>query len=101
MRGDKATIAYADTRKSEDDWWNPLQDWVKILQLNEIGQPNHLKVVAVGGKVAAFINNYLIGYIQDDRLTSGLVAFYLSNEGPASVEQHVIFENMKIQITQQ
>ena len=98
--GNEAAIAYADTRKTEDDWWTPLQDWVKIPQLNEIGQTNHLKVVAIDGKIAAFVNNYLIGYIQDDRLTSGLVAFFLSNQGSASVEQHVIFENMKIQILQ-
>ncbi len=96
--GDEAAIAYADTRSN--DMWTPLQDWVTIPQLNEIGQPNHLKVVAVGGKIAAFVNTYLIGYIQDDSLASGLVAFTLSNQGPASVEQHIIFENMKIQIAQ-
>ncbi len=98
--GDDAVLAYADTRKTDDDWWTPLQDWVEIPQLNEVGQANHLKVVAVGGKIAAFVNNYLIGYIQDDSLTSGLVGFSLFNQGSASAEQHVIFENMKIQITQ-
>jgi hypothetical protein len=98
--GDEAVLAYADTRKTGDDWWTPLQDWVKIPQLNEVGQANHLKVVAVEGKIAAFVNNYLIGYIQDDRLDSGLVAFSLFNQGSAYEEQHVIFENMKIQITQ-
>jgi hypothetical protein len=100
VSGDEAVIAYADTRKAADDWWTPLQDWVKIPQLNEIGQVNHLKVVAIGGKIAGFINNYLIGYIQDDSLTSGLVGFSLFNQGSANKEQHVIFENMKIQITQ-
>jgi hypothetical protein len=98
--GDEAVLAYADTRKTGDDWWTPLQDWVKIPELNEVDKVNHLKVVAVGGKIAAFVNNYLIGYIQDDSLTSGLVAFSLFNQGSAYEEQHVIFENMKIQITQ-
>lgn len=93
--GDRAAISYVDTRA--EPYLVPLVDWVEFPDL-EVGKPAHLKVVAEGDRIAGFINNFLVGFVQDPNLTSGLVGIALYNNDSPSIKQHAVFENMTVRI---
>jgi len=77
----------ADSTKS-------LLNWLEVPELNKVGEANHLKVVAVGGTIKAFVNDTLVGEVQDATVASGTVAFFLQTGD--SKEQQVVFEHAKV-----
>jgi hypothetical protein len=71
-----------------------LVDWTESSAVNKSPQTNRLKVVAVGGSIEYYVNDQLLGEIQNDRLTTGTVGFFAGSNEEGGV--HVSFDNLKI-----
>ncbi len=94
VKGNSASLYYLDD--SADPPWTILLDAVPVPVFNSSG-PNHVKLIAIGDTMTFFINDVFIGQVQDPVLASGDVGVSLSNYGAASYNQHVIYENMRVQ----
>ena len=68
--------------------------YTQIPQINKVGEINHLKVVAVGNTLKAFVNDTLVGEVQDATIASGTISFFLQNGD--TKEQQVVFEHAKV-----
>jgi hypothetical protein len=68
--------------------------YTQVPQINKIGEVNHLKVVAVGDTLRVFVNDALVGEVQDATIASGTIGFFLQSGD--SKEQQVVFEHAKI-----
>jgi len=69
-------------------------DWTQSTAIKQGAQTNHLKVIAVGSSIKYFVNDQLLGEVQDSRLPTGTIGFFAGalDEGGA----HVSFDNLKI-----
>jgi len=71
-----------------------LLDWTESSAINQGTQTNHLKVVAVGGKFQLYVNDQFLNEVQDARISSGTVGFFvLSSDAGGS---HISFDNLKV-----
>lgn len=67
-------------------------DWTQSTAIKQGAQTNHLKVIAVGSSIKYFVNDQLLGEVQDSRLPTGTIRFSGAlDEGGA----HVSFDNLK------
>jgi hypothetical protein len=93
VRANAASLYYYDD--NNDPVWTNLLDAVPVPVIN-VSEPNHIKLIVTGDVLAVFINDIFIGQSMVSELTSGHVGVSLSNYGPTTAQQHVIYENMQV-----
>jgi hypothetical protein len=71
-----------------------LVDWTESSAINKGAQTNHIKVVAVGESMKYYINDQLLGEVQDARFSAGTVGFFAGTLKEGNVQ--VSFDNLKI-----
>lgn len=69
-------------------------DWTAASAIHQGQQTNSIKVVAIGGKIQYYINDQLLGEVQNERLTSGTIGFFAGSIDEGGI--HVSFDNLKI-----
>ena len=71
-----------------------LVKWTESSAINKGAQTNHIKVVAVGANMKYYVNDQLLGEVQDARFSKGAVGFFAGalDEGGVLVS----FDNLKI-----
>jgi hypothetical protein len=71
-----------------------LVDWIESSAINKGAQTNRIKVIAVGGNMKYYVNDQLLGEVQDTRFTTGTVGFFTGSLEEGGVQ--VSFDNLKI-----
>jgi hypothetical protein len=71
-----------------------LVDWTESSVINKGSQTNHIKVVAVGGNMKYYVNDQLLGEVQDSRFSTGTIGFFAGTLEEGGVQ--VSFDNLKI-----
>ena len=71
-----------------------LVKWTESPAINKGAQTNHIQVMAVGGNMKYFINDQLLGEVQDTRFTTGTLGFFAGTLKEGGVQ--VSFDNLKI-----
>jgi hypothetical protein len=71
-----------------------LVDWTESPAIKKGARTNHIKVVAVGGNMKYYVNDQLLGEIQDTRFSTGTVGFFTGTLKEGGVQ--VSFDNLKI-----
>jgi hypothetical protein len=71
-----------------------LVKWAESSAIKKGAQTNHLKVVAVGGSMKYYVNDQLLGEVQDTRFSMGTVGFFVGSLDEGGVK--VSFDNLKI-----
>jgi len=71
-----------------------LAEWTESSAINKGAQTNHIKVAAVGSSMKYYVNDQLLGEVQDARFSTGTVGFFVGtvDEGDLTVS----FDNLKI-----
>jgi hypothetical protein len=83
------TVDGADSQEPEI-----LVKWTESLAIKKGAQTNHIKVVAVGKSMKYYVNDQLLGEVQDTRFTTGSVGFFVGTLKEGGVQ--VSFDNLKI-----
>ena len=71
-----------------------LVDWTESSAINKGAQTNHIKVVAVGSNMKYYVNDQLLGEVQDTRFSTGTLGFFAGTLKEGGVQ--VSFDNLKI-----
>jgi hypothetical protein len=71
-----------------------LVDWTESSVINKGAQTNHIKVVVVGGNMTYYVNDQLLGEVQDARYSKGTVGFFAGTLEEGGVQ--VSFDNLKV-----
>jgi len=71
-----------------------LVKWTESPAINKGAQSNHIKVFAVGGNIKYYVNDQLLGEVQDTRFGTGVVGFFAGTLKEGGVQ--VSFDNLKI-----
>jgi hypothetical protein len=69
-------------------------DWTESPAINKGVQTNHINVVAVGGNMKYYVNDQLLGEVQDTRFDTGVVGFFAGSLDEGGVQ--VSFDNLVI-----
>jgi hypothetical protein len=69
-------------------------DWTESAAINKGKQTNHIKVIAVDNNIEYYVNDQLLGSVQDARLTTGTVGFFAGSIEEGGVK--IAFDNLKI-----
>jgi len=92
ISGDGFYVFTIDGAKREEPEF--LVDWTESSAIKQGAQTNRLKVVAVGGNMKYYVNDQLLGEVQDTRFTTGTVGFFAGTLKEGGVQ--VSFDNLKI-----
>ncbi len=87
------SLWYIDSRTEE--FATIVVNWIEIPDFR-LGESNHLKVVVADDVIDAYVNNTPIVQMQAPNPISGLIGYAAYNFTDASLEQHVVFENMVV-----
>jgi hypothetical protein len=71
-----------------------LVDWTESPAINKGAQTNRIKVTAVGENMKYYVNDQLLGEVQDARFGTGVVGFFTGSLDEGGVE--VSFDNLVI-----
>jgi hypothetical protein len=71
-----------------------LAEWAESSAINQGAQTNRIKIVAVGSGMKYFVNDQLLGEVQDARLVTGTLGFFTGTIDEGNV--HVSFDNLKV-----
>ena len=71
-----------------------LVKWTESPAINKGAQTNHIKVMAVGGNMKYYVNDQLLGEVQDTRFPTGTLGFFAGTLKEGGVQ--VSFDNLKI-----
>ena len=71
-----------------------LVDWTESSVIKQGAQTNRLKVVAVGGNMQYYVNDELLGEVQDGRFATGTIGFFAGTLEEGNVQ--VSFDNLRI-----
>lgn len=71
-----------------------LSEWGESSAINQGAQLNRLKVVAVGSSMKYYVNDQLLGEVQDSRFTTGTLGFFVGSVEEGEVR--IAFDNFKI-----
>jgi hypothetical protein len=71
-----------------------LTEWAESSAIKQGAQTNHLKVVAVGPSMKYYVNDQLLGEVQDSRFSKGTVGFIAGTVGEGNLR--VSFDNLKL-----
>ncbi len=71
-----------------------LAEWTESSAIRQGAQTNHLKVVAVGPSIKYYVNDQLLGEVQDSRFTTGTLGFFVGtiDEGDLTIS----FDNLRV-----
>lgn len=71
-----------------------LTEWTESPAINKGVQTNHIKVAAIGSSIKYYVNDQLLGEVQDARFSAGTIGFFAGtvDEGGLTVS----FDNLKI-----
>ncbi len=92
ISGDGFYVFTVDGAKREEPEF--LVDWTESSVIKQGAQTNRLKIVAVGENMKYYINDQLLGEVQDIRFTTGTVGFFAGTLEEGNVQ--VSFDNLKI-----
>jgi hypothetical protein len=84
-------FAVDGSERSEPEFIVP---WAQTPAINLGMQTNHLKVVAVGSSISYYVNDQLLGEIQDSRLSKGVVGFFAGSLDVGDVK--IAYDNLRI-----
>jgi len=71
-----------------------LADWVESSAINKGAQTNRRKVVAVGSSMKYYVNDQLLGEVQDSRFTTGTLGFFAGSVEEGGVQ--IAFDNLRV-----
>jgi hypothetical protein len=71
-----------------------LAEWAESSAIRQGAQTNRLKVSAVGPGMKFYVNDQLLGEVQDSRFTTGTVGFLVGTIDEGNVT--VSFDNLRI-----
>ena len=71
-----------------------LADWTESSAINKGAQTNRLKVVAVGSSMKYYVNDQLLGEVQDARFGTGTVGFFAGTVDEGNLQ--VAFDNLRV-----
>ena len=71
-----------------------LADWTESSAINKGAQTNHLKVVAVGTSMKYYVNDQLLGEVQDARFGTGTLGFFVGTVDEGNLQ--VAFDNLRV-----
>jgi hypothetical protein len=71
-----------------------LVDWTELPAINKGAQTNHIKVIAVGENMKYYVNDQILGEVQDARFGTGVVGFFAGSLDEGGVQ--VSFDNLVI-----
>lgn len=69
-------------------------EWTENAAVRQGNTGNHLKVSAVGSNITFYVNDQLLGEVQDTSLTTGTVGFYVGSVDDGDV--HILFDNLLV-----
>ncbi|MBV5336551.1 MAG: hypothetical protein J0653_00625, partial [Deltaproteobacteria bacterium] len=71
-----------------------LAEWAESSAINKGAQTNHIKVAAVGSSMKYYVNDQLLGEVQDARFSTGTLGFFVGtvDEGNLTVS----FDNLRV-----
>jgi hypothetical protein len=71
-----------------------LTEWTESSAIKQGAQTNRIKVVAVGSSMKYYINDKLLGEVQDTRLTTGTIGFLVGTIDEGGVQ--IAFDNLRL-----
>jgi hypothetical protein len=71
-----------------------LVDWTETSVINKGMQTNRIKISAIGSSMKYYINNQLLGEVQDSRFTTGTIGFIAGTVDEGGVQ--IAFDNLRI-----
>ena len=71
-----------------------LAEWAESSAIKTGAQTNRLKVVAVGSSMKYYVNDQLLGEVQDSRFGTGTVGFFAGTVDEGNVQ--IAFDNLRI-----
>jgi len=71
-----------------------LADWAESSAIKQGNQTNRLKVVAVGPSMKYYVNDQILGEVQDSRFTQGTVGFFAGSVDDGNVQ--IAFDNLRV-----
>lgn len=71
-----------------------LAEWAESSAIKQGNQTNRLKVVAVGPSMKYYVNDQMLGEIQDSRFTQGTVGFFAGSVDEGNVQ--IAFDNLRV-----
>lgn len=71
-----------------------LTEWTESSAINKGGKTNHLKVVAVGSSMKYYVNDQLLGEVQDARFGKGTVGFFAGTVDEGDLQ--IAFDNLRV-----
>ncbi len=71
-----------------------LTEWVESSAINKGAQTNRLKVVAVGSNMKYYVNDQLLGEVQDSRFATGTLGFFAGTIDEGDVQ--IAFDNLRV-----
>jgi len=71
-----------------------LADWTESSAINKGAQTNRLKVVAVGTSMKYYVNDQLLGEVQDARFGTGTLGFFAGTVDEGNLQ--VAFDNLRV-----
>ena len=71
-----------------------LVDWTESPVINKGTQTNRLKISAIGSSMKYYVNEQLLGEVQDSRFTTGTIGFIAGSIDEGGVQ--IAFDNLRI-----
>ena len=71
-----------------------LVEWTPSPAINLGNATNHIKVEAIGSRIAFYVNDQYLGEVEDNRLTTGLVGFFVGTIDEGGIQ--IGYDNLKI-----
>jgi hypothetical protein len=71
-----------------------LTEWTESSAIKQGAQTNHIKVEAVGSSMKYYVNDQLLGEVQDSRFGTGTIGFFVGTVDEGNVQ--VAFDNLRI-----
>jgi hypothetical protein len=71
-----------------------LVEWTESSAIKQGNQTNRLKVVAVGSSLKYYVNDQMLGEVQDSRFTTGTLGFFAGSVDEGNVQ--IAFNNLRV-----
>ncbi|MBI2334002.1 MAG: hypothetical protein HYU84_17900 [Chloroflexi bacterium] len=71
-----------------------LMEWTPSPSINLGNATNHIKVEAIGSRIAFYVNDQYLGEAQDSRLATGVVGFFVGTIDNGGIQ--IGYDNLKI-----
>jgi hypothetical protein len=71
-----------------------LAEWAESSSIKQGNQTNRLKVAAVGSSMKYYVNDQMLGEVQDSRFTQGTLGFFAGSVDEGNVQ--IAFDNLRV-----